>query len=97
VVALSVIEHVPDVERGLREMYRILAPGGRMLITTDCSPEPVPYANGVRYFSERELESLFDPYPVTSARNAPDFSRENWCYGGGRPVVTTFIEVTKPR
>ena len=97
VVSLSVIEHVPDVERGLREMYRVLAPGGRLLITTDCSPEPVPYSNGVRYFSELEIEALFQPYPVTSPRNSPDFARENWCYGAERPVVTTFIEVTKPR
>jgi SAM-dependent methyltransferase len=97
VVSLSVIEHVPDVERGLREMYRILAPGGRMLVTTDCSPEPVAYANGVRYFSEAEIEALFRPYAVTSARNTPDFARENWCYGAARPVVTVFVEVTKPR
>jgi SAM-dependent methyltransferase len=97
VIALSVVEHVPDVERCLSEMYRVLAPGGRMLVTTDCSPEPRPYAEGVRYFSEPELERLFAPYPVTSARNPPDFSPENWCYGLGRPVVTAFVEVIKPR
>jgi SAM-dependent methyltransferase len=95
VVALSVIEHVPDVERCLSEMYRVLAPGGRMLVTTDCAPEPQAYAGGVRYFSEAELEALFGPYPVTSLRNRPDFAGENWCYGLGRPVVTAFVEVTK--
>jgi SAM-dependent methyltransferase len=97
VVALSVIEHVPDVERALSEMYRVLAPGGRMLITTDCSPQPSAYSGGVRYFSQAELDRLFAPYSVTSAINAPDFSRENWCYGLGRPVVTAFAEITKPR
>jgi SAM-dependent methyltransferase len=97
IVALSVIEHVPNVERGLSEMYRVLAPGGRILITTDCSPEPTPFSNGVRYFSQAELESLFSPYRVTSARNSPDFGRENWCYDLGRPVVTAFVEITKPR
>jgi SAM-dependent methyltransferase len=97
IVALSVIEHVPDVEKGLAEMHRVLAPGGRMLLTTDCSPEPTPYSCGVRYFSPSELEALLAPYTVTSARNSPDFSEENWCYGLGRPVVTVFAEITKPR
>jgi SAM-dependent methyltransferase len=97
VVALSVIEHVPNIERGLAEMYRVLAPGGRILITTDCSPEPTPYTKGVRYFSVAELTKLFSPYNVTSARNNPDFARENWCYDLGRPVVTVFVEITKPR
>jgi SAM-dependent methyltransferase len=97
IVALSVIEHVPDVEKALREMHRVLAPGGRMILTTDCSPEPTPYSGGVRYFSPAELDALLAPYMVTSSRNSPDFSRENWCYELGRPVVTAFAEVTKPR
>lgn len=97
VVALSVIEHVPDAARGLREMYRVLAPGGRMLVTTDCSPEPTPYAKGVRYFSPAELGALVAPYGVTSLHNFPDFAEKNWCYGLNRPVVTAFFEITKPR
>jgi len=97
IISLSVIEHIPAIERALAEMYRVLAPGGRLLITTDCSPEPVPFNAGVRYFSEAELERLFASYPVTSPRNRPDFSPENWCYGGKFPVVTSFVEITKPR
>jgi SAM-dependent methyltransferase len=97
IVALSVIEHVAHVERSLSEMYRSLAPGGRMLITTDCAPEPHPFNGGVRYFSEAELDRLFAPFPVTSPRNRPDFARENWCYNLERPVVTAFAEITKPR
>ncbi|MEN9663609.1 MAG: hypothetical protein RL324_2558 [Verrucomicrobiota bacterium] len=96
IISLSVIEHIPAIEQGLAEMYRVLAPGGRLLITTDCSPEPRPYAHGVRYFSLPELEKLFAPYPVTSARDQPDFARENWCYGGREAVVTVFLEITKP-
>lgn len=97
VIALSVIEHVPHVERALAEMHRVLAPGGRLLITTDCSPEPKPMDGGVRYFDEAELKRLFSPYAVTSPVNRPDFARENWCYGRETPVVTAFIEITKPR
>ncbi|HMD60997.1 MAG TPA: class I SAM-dependent methyltransferase [Opitutaceae bacterium] len=97
IVALSVIEHITRVERSLSEMFRALAPGGRMLLTTDCAPEPSPFAGGVRYFSEAELERLLAPFPVTSPRNRPDFARENWCYNRDRPVVTAFAEITKPR
>jgi len=97
IIALSVLEHIPAIERALAEMYRVLAPGGRLLITTDCSAEPMPFAHGVRYFSEAELEHLFAGYPVTSPRNHPDFARENWCYGGRLPVITSFVEITKPR
>jgi SAM-dependent methyltransferase len=97
VIALSVIEHIPQVEQAVAELFRVLAPGGKLLLTTDCTPEPKPYAEGVRYFSAGELEHMFAPYPVTSLRNQPDFSRENWCYDQGRPVVTAFIEITKPR
>ncbi|HSY53231.1 MAG TPA: methyltransferase domain-containing protein [Opitutaceae bacterium] len=97
VIALSVIEHVPAVERTLAEMFRVLAPGGKLFITTDCSPKPRPYHNGVRYFTAAELEEILAPYPVTSDRNPPDFSPENWCYGLGQPIVTAFVEITKPR
>ena len=85
------------VDQALAEMYRLLAPGGKLLITTDCSPEPRPYAHGVRYFTLAELKKLFAPYPVTSPRDQPDFAPENWCYGGHEAVVTAFVEITKPR
>ncbi len=71
VVALSVIEHVPNVERSLAEMYRVLAPGGRMLVTTDCAPEPTAYTKGVRYFSESELEAMFSALQGDVASQQP--------------------------
>jgi SAM-dependent methyltransferase len=97
IVSLSVIEHVPATELALSELYRVLAPGGRLLVTTDCSQEAKPYAENVRYFTKGEMEVLFGPYPVTSMRNEPDFARENWCYGGKQAVVTSFVQITKPR
>jgi hypothetical protein len=58
---------------------------------------PTPYEKGVRYFSEAELAKLFRALQRDLPRNRPDFAEENWCYGLGRPVVTVFVEITKPR
>jgi len=96
ITSISVVEHIPAVEKALAEMYRCLKPGGRLLLTIDCSEGGKPYGGGVRYFTPAELEKLFAAYPVTSPRRPPDFRRENWCYDKTRPVLTAFVEVTKP-
>jgi SAM-dependent methyltransferase len=95
VTCVSVLEHIPNYRGALAEMVRVLAPGGKLLLTTDISPEKSVYRDGVQYFSPQELSELVAPYRVTSARNEPDFSRENWCYNRGVPIVTAFIEITK--
>jgi len=96
ITSISVVEHIPAIEKALAEMYRCLKPGGRLLLTTDCSEAGKPFSHGVRYFTHAELERLFAPYPVTSERRPPDFRRENWCYQRDKPLVTAFVEVTKP-
>ena len=96
ITSVSVIEHIPAVERAVAEMFRCLKPGGRLLLTTDCSPNGKPYAAGERYFSPAQLEQLFGAYPVTSPRRDPDFRRENWCYNKNQPILTAFVEITKP-
>ncbi|HEY3755631.1 MAG TPA: class I SAM-dependent methyltransferase [Opitutaceae bacterium] len=95
VIALSVLEHIPNVEQAIAELYRVLAPGGKMLLTMDCAPTSKPYGKGVRYFTPSELETLFAKYPLTSEKAPPDFAQENWTYGGAQPVLPAFIEVTK--
>ncbi len=95
ITSISVIEHVPDVEKAISEMYRCLKVGGKLLLTTDCSPTGKPLADGARYFSHDELKTMFSGYPVSSEFREPDFKEENWCYRRDQPLLMTFLEITK--
>jgi 2-polyprenyl-6-hydroxyphenyl methylase/3-demethylubiquinone-9 3-methyltransferase len=50
--ASEVIEHVADTERWLTEVTRVLAPGGRLLITTPDHPRLGLALHGVERYSE---------------------------------------------
>ena len=50
--ASEVIEHVADTERWLREIARVLAPGGRLLVTTPNHPRLALAARGIEHYSE---------------------------------------------
>jgi len=50
VIAAEVLEHIPDDERALRELVRVLRPGGRMAVTVPTRwPERVCWALDSRY------------------------------------------------
>lgn len=95
ITSISVIEHIPNVEKAISEMYRCLRVGGKLYLTTDSTPTPTAYHQGVRFFSPDELSCIFKDYPVTSPFEDPDFSEENWCYEKNTPLVTCFVEITK--
>jgi len=96
ITSVSVIEHIPDPGTALKEMFRCLRPGGLLLLTTDCAPDPVPYAKGSRRFSGDELLALMRPYGDLNGCAQPSFERRNWCYGRNEPIVTAFIRILKP-
>ena len=96
ITSVSVIEHTPDPALAMKEMIRCLKPGGVLLLTTDCSPEPIPFVRGTRAFSYQELVGLVGPCSNPGGCPQPSFERENWCYGREQPIVTAFVEIEKP-
>ncbi|MGH2916727.1 MAG: class I SAM-dependent methyltransferase [Solirubrobacteraceae bacterium] len=52
VLASEVIEHVADTERWLSEVWRVLAPGGRLALTTPSHGRARLLVGGIERFSE---------------------------------------------
>lgn len=95
ITSVSTIEHVSDPHKALAEMYRCLKPGGKLLLTTDHSPEGVAFDGNDQFFSMRQLEELFSPYGATFL-NQPDYSSENWCYDRTDVcIIILFVEINK--
>jgi ubiquinone/menaquinone biosynthesis C-methylase UbiE len=87
VVASEVIEHVADTEGWLREIHRVLAPGGELRITTPDHGRLRLLLGGI----ERYSEPLGDHLHLYSARSLRDvlgqlgFGRVNVRRAGGPP------------
>jgi SAM-dependent methyltransferase len=63
VVSNSVLEHIPDVDAVIREMYRILKPSGRLLITVPNSNFTQNLSNA-RLLERLGLKKAADSYRV---------------------------------
>ena len=93
--ARMVFHHVADCARGLREVNRVLAPGGRLVL---CEGVPPDHLTRARYeeifalkeerhtFSEAELINLFDGAGFENILVMPHFMRQvslnNWLQNG---------------
>lgn len=89
--ASEVIEHVADTERWLGDVRRVLAPGGRLLLTTPNHPRAALLIHGIERYSEplgdhlhlytrRSLRAMleqlgFEHIAVRSAAGPPLFRR----------------------
>jgi len=64
VTCMSVIEHGVPLDAYLREMYRVLKPGGLLITSTDYYPEPIDtygkfaYGAPIKVFSKADIEEL---------------------------------------
>jgi SAM-dependent methyltransferase len=77
--ASEVIEHIADTARWLSEVRRVLAPGGRLLLTTPDHPRLALALRGVERFSDplgdhlhlytkRSLSRLLEEFAFTDIR-----------------------------
>lgn len=75
VYCISVLEHmnVGEDEEAVREMSRVLKPGGRLLLTVDFSPEPIPR----RSYNEQNIHKLIKISGLKLLGEC-DYSVDNW-------------------
>ncbi len=80
VVASEVIEHLPEPERALEQMWRVVKPGGRVIVST-------PYRERIRYVLCIHCNK---PTPIHAHLNSFDESRLAVYLRAGRFGYTTF-------
>lgn len=66
VVSCETIEHLPDVQAALREMFRVARPGGRLFLTTP------------NYFNFMGLYELYARFRHPSRQDDQPFDRRQW-------------------
>lgn len=80
VVSFQVIEHIRDDKEFVREVYRVLKPGGKFIVSTPNKPMSLtrnPWH--VREYTASEFKALLSPFSVVEARGV-EGNKRVWEY-----------------
>ena len=90
VYSISVLEHMEkgDDEDAIREMARVLKPGGRMLVTVDFSPIKIPRVS----YDAKDIERLINISGLEQIGESCDYQIKNWAEHK-KQLKDTFLKV----
>ncbi len=66
-------EHMPDKEKFLQECYRVLKPGGRMILATWCHRSTEGQAGALTASETKHLQKIYDVYCLPYVISLPDY------------------------
>ena len=83
-ISCETIEHVPDVQEALREMYRVTRPGGKLLLTT---PNYANFMGLYEIYARLRHPGRKDDQPFDRRQWFPQV--KGWVRGGGWTILRT--------
>jgi SAM-dependent methyltransferase len=60
-LSFDVLEHVPEYRTALREFYRVLRPGGQLLLSVPFRPDAAETLTRARMLDDGSIEHLIEP------------------------------------
>jgi tocopherol O-methyltransferase len=66
-------EHMPDKDKFLQECYRVLKPGGRMILATWCHRSTEGRAGALTPDETKHLQKIYDVYCLPYVISLPDY------------------------
>jgi tocopherol O-methyltransferase len=66
-------EHMPDKDKFLEECYRVLKPGGRMILATWCHRSTEGQAGALTSSETKHLQKIYDVYCLPYVISLPDY------------------------